>query len=53
MEGGPMEVEGNHSNEYFEHQEIQVDGKQSQLRIDKFLMDRLYKVSRNKLQAAM
>ena len=53
MEGGPMELEGNHSNEYFEHQEILVDGKQSQIRIDKFLMDRLYKVSRNKLQAAI
>ena len=38
---------------FFEHQEIKVDGKQSLIRIDKFLMDRLYKVSRNKLQAAI
>lgn len=34
----------------FEHQRIVVDPKQSPVRIDKFLLDRLFKVSRNRIQ---
>jgi len=37
----------------FEHHRIEVDRKQSPLRIDKFLMDRLPNVSRNKVQDAI
>ena len=39
--------------EFYETQEIRVDPKQSPLRIDKFLIDRLAKVSRSKIQAAI
>jgi 23S rRNA pseudouridine1911/1915/1917 synthase len=39
--------------ELFEHYEITVDPKQDPLRIDKFLMDRLPNVTRNRLQKAM
>ena len=41
------------SDDLFEHQRIVVDKKQSPLRIDKFLMDRLERVSRNKVQNAI
>lgn len=41
------------SDELFEHHRITADPKQSLIRIDKFLMDRLPNVSRNKLQAAI
>ena len=37
----------------FEHHRIVVDKKQSLIRIDKFLMDRLPNASRNKIQAAV
>lgn len=37
-------------DELFEHHRIVVDGKQGQLRIDKFLMDRLANVTRTKIQ---
>lgn len=37
-------------DELFEHHHIVVDPKQSMLRIDKFLMDRLPNVTRNKVQ---
>ncbi len=39
-----------YSDDYYEHQEIKVDPKQSPLRIDKFLLDRMFKVSRNRIQ---
>ncbi len=39
--------------EFYEIQEIAVDPKQSPLRIDKFLIDRLPKVSRAKIQNAI
>jgi len=49
---GPMNenshIDGN--DELFEHHRIVADPKQSLLRIDKFLLDRLPNVSRNKLQ---
>lgn len=41
------------SDELYEHHRIVVDNKQSLLRIDKFLMDRLPNVTRNKLQGAI
>lgn len=40
-------------DELFEHHHIQVDPKQALLRIDKFLMDRLPNVTRNKIQAGI
>jgi len=41
------------SEDLFEHHRIVVDPKQSPLRIDKFLIDRLPNVSRNKVQDAI
>jgi len=41
------------SDELFEHQRIIADPKQSPIRIDKFLMDRLLRVSRNRVQNAI
>uniref|UniRef100_UPI004049019E RluA family pseudouridine synthase n=1 Tax=Fulvivirga sp. TaxID=1931237 RepID=UPI004049019E len=41
------------NDELYEHHRIVADPKQSLLRIDKFLMDRLPNVSRNKLQEAI
>jgi 23S rRNA pseudouridine1911/1915/1917 synthase len=41
------------SDELYEHHRIVVDKKQTLLRIDKFLMDRLPNVTRNKLQGAI
>ncbi|GGK75521.1 RluA family pseudouridine synthase [Rufibacter glacialis] len=41
------------SDELFEHHRIQVDKGQALLRLDKFLMDRLPNVTRNKLQEAI
>lgn len=40
-------------DEYYDFQEIRVDKKQKPIRIDKFLMDRLYGVSRNRVQNAI
>jgi 23S rRNA pseudouridine1911/1915/1917 synthase len=37
----------------YEHHRIVVDPKQSPLRLDRFLQDRLFKVSRNKIQNAI
>ncbi|MCB0662799.1 MAG: RNA pseudouridine synthase, partial [Saprospiraceae bacterium] len=39
--------------ELYEHLRIKVDGKQAQLRIDKFLLDRLERTSRNRIQNAI
>ena len=41
------------SEEYFERHEIVADPKQSLIRLDKFLMDRLANRSRNKVQNAI
>lgn len=41
------------SDELYEHHRIVVDKGQAQLRVDKFLMDRLPNVTRNKLQGAI
>jgi len=43
----------NQSDEYYEHKVIQVDPKQSLIRIDKFLVDRLMRTSRNRIQNAI
>ncbi|HTE32977.1 MAG TPA: RluA family pseudouridine synthase, partial [Chryseolinea sp.] len=40
-------------DELFEHHRIVADGKQSLIRIDKFLMDRLPHVTRTKLQGGI
>lgn len=40
-------------DELFEHHAITVDARQSTMRIDKYLMDRLPNVSRNKVQDAI
>ena len=45
--------EESESEELFEHHRIVADPKQTLLRVDKFLMDRLANVSRNKLQDAI
>ena len=51
----PMEEQENDDNEddYYVHQNILIDPKQSPLRIDKFLIDRLENVSRNRVQNAI
>ena len=41
------------SDDFNVHQEIVIDAGQNPLRIDKFLMDRLMKVSRNRVQNAI
>lgn len=41
------------NDEYFDYQHIIIDPKQSPIRIDKFLMDRLYNTSRNRIQNAI
>ncbi|MEO1053166.1 MAG: RluA family pseudouridine synthase [Bacteroidota bacterium] len=48
MSEEPYDIE--ESDELFEHHKIVADPKQTLLRIDKFLMDRLPNVTRNKLQ---
>ncbi len=45
--------EENEDDQLFEHHQIKVDKKQELLRIDKFLMDRLPNVTRNKVQQAI
>ena len=48
------EYEGDEEQEeLFEHHNITVDARQSMVRIDKYLMDRLPNVSRNKVQDAI
>lgn len=46
------EIEVNEQEELYEHHRIVVDRGQSLLRIDKFLMNRLLNVSRNRIQNA-
>lgn len=46
-----IEEEG--SDEYFDYQLIKVDKKQGSVRIDKFLIDRLERTSRNRVQNAI
>ncbi|WP_394349691.1 RluA family pseudouridine synthase [Adhaeribacter soli] len=60
MDAEPLEednlLDENHdldSDELYEHYRIVIDKKQSLLRIDKFLMDRLPHATRNKIQNAI
>ena len=46
-------AEQNNQDDLFDHRSIITDKKQSQIRIDKFLMDRIEHVSRNKVQNAI
>ncbi|MFY0687857.1 MAG: RluA family pseudouridine synthase [Cyclobacteriaceae bacterium] len=50
-----MEEQDDHlpEEEWFEHHRIEADPNQALLRVDKFLMDRLPNVTRNKLQNAI
>ncbi|NEM99581.1 RluA family pseudouridine synthase [Pontibacter burrus] len=48
-----QEITAEDSDELYEHHRIVVDKGQALLRIDKFLMDRLANVTRNKLQEAI
>ncbi len=47
------DMEENGGDELFEHHHLIADPKQSLLRVDKFLMDKLPNVTRNKLQEAI
>ncbi|MBW3544274.1 MAG: RNA pseudouridine synthase, partial [Bacteroidetes bacterium] len=49
-QAAPEEIE---DDELYEHHRIVADPKQALLRLDKFLMDRLPNVTRNKLQKAI
>lgn len=54
MKNYPKEPEYEQEDEMlFEHHRIEVDKKQQLLRIDKFLMDRLPNVTRNRVQKAI
>ncbi|MEJ8758583.1 RluA family pseudouridine synthase [Pontibacter sp. H259] len=48
-----QDITAEDSDELYEHHRIVVDKGQALLRVDKFLMDRLANVTRNKLQAAI
>src|SRR5277367_698998 len=47
------EITDDQDDELFEHHRIVADAKQSLLRIDKFLMDRLPNVTRTKIQGGI
>lgn len=49
----PEEALEEENDDLFEYHRIAVDGKQSLLRIDKFLMDRIANTTRNKVQSAI
>ncbi len=50
MKNGEVDLDSDQDDELFEHHRIVVDGGQGLLRVDKFLMDRLYNVTRTKIQ---
>ena len=52
MDGNIDNIESTQHNELFEHYKVIVDPGQTQLRVDKFLMDKVENTSRNKLQEA-
>ena len=52
MEENINSTENIQNNELFEHYKVIVDPGQTQLRVDKFLMDKVENTSRNKLQEA-
>jgi len=45
-----MTGQDNDSQEVYEHYRISVDGNQTPIRIDKYLLDKLEKISRNRIQ---
>ncbi|MCB9081321.1 MAG: RluA family pseudouridine synthase [Lewinellaceae bacterium] len=45
-----LQADLDNSDDFFDHEEIVIDAKQEPLRIDKFLMDRLARISRNRIQ---
>ena len=53
--GGEWENSDDSDDEdvFYEHHRVVVDGKQKAMRIDKFLMDRIERVTRSKLQNAL
>ncbi len=53
MKNYPAAPEEEEDDELFEHHRIVADPKQALLRVDKFLMDRLPNVTRNRLQKAI
>ena len=48
-----MEINTENTEDLYEHQQIKVDSGQEPLRIDKFLMNRIERVTRNKVQLAI
>jgi hypothetical protein len=48
-----MEDVSSGGDDLFDEQQIKADANQSQIRLDKFLMDRLSNRSRNKIQEAI
>lgn len=48
-----LKVQELNDDDFYEYIKIQIDPGQSPLRIDKFLNDRLFKISRNKIQTAI
>lgn len=53
MKGDNQDIEENEDGDLFEHYRFIVDAGQEALRIDRFLMDRIPNVTRNKLQNAI
>lgn len=49
----PKDSEESQSDDYLQHQVIQVDNRQRPMRLDKFLVDRLPNASRNRIQNAV
>jgi len=47
------EQEGQAPSEYYEHYRFTVDPGQTPIRLDRFLMDKMQKVSRNRIQGAI
>ena len=48
-----IEQETDTEQELFEHYRFVVDPKQTPMRLDKFLQDRIEKISRNRIQNAI
>lgn len=46
-------IENENEDEFFQHVSLQIDPKQELVRIDKYLSDRLGKISRNRIQQAI
>lgn len=53
MSNKDMEGYEEYTNDYYEHMQFVADPKQTPIRLDKFLQERMYKVSRNRIQNAV